>query len=1208
MKKSCVAFLWILCVLNAQSQDRSAELVIPIGHTSGITSVDISPDGRYYLTGSLDRTAKIWDRNGYEIRTLVGHENNVLAVAFSPVTELDPLGGKFILTGSSDRTAILWDKFGNKLGTFKDPASKADVTTVAFSPNGKELLIGLKDGSARILNDSCKEIFRFQHKNELHAVAYSPKGDYILTACADQTAVLWKRKDNNRPFRTFAGHKAAVLSIAFSSTGDTILTGGADGGAKLWTVSGQKIRDFDHAAMVHCVSWAYADGQPQIITGSSDGTFKVWNLGSQMATPVRLYNRSLDALKLSSDGKLLLSGSGANPVAKIAQLDGNTLGRLSGYTSSITSLAISPDGSSLLVGHADSTAKIWDLSNQTITAVQHPGRLESVAFSPINAEDSIGGKIILTGCEDNICRVQNRSDKTIQPLAPANMGVFSLDGRFALTGSAEGATKLWDLATMNSSPVEHSERSVTALAFSPVPGSKAFAIGAFSGSVVYWDSIGAVPVSFKLSPPAPINALAFSADGNALVCGSKSGQTEIRNIAGKQLKAYPNRNRGIQPIRALAYAPRGSRTAVGAGSVLRATGKNAELWNITTDEIISFKGHVSVVSAVAFSPQGDLVYTGSEDGTVKIWDAASGKEIATLVSIGNSDWAITTPPGLYDASPAAMKRMHYVVGMDVVVLRQIKERFWDPGLMAKVTGFSQDTIRSLPDLGNVPMYPEINMKIEGNKLNIRLVERNGGLGRVSLYINNKRIETDINPGRVLKLAPIDLDQDKYIGLYRSDTANTIGITTYNAGNWLRSPVIELPYQPVGARGTNTNNPNLSPSDCKSSKPHLYLIVVGTSKYQDASKNLAYPDHDATEMAMALSSAGKAMLGAENVHLQLLSTAGGNTTLSSKENIRAAFEAFAQKATPCDVLVVYFSGHGSTWASDAIKKSFYYLTKDISSEKLRDADIRNAYAISDADLETWLNKIRAQKQVLIIDACNSGQAASIIGGIGQRDLATQNFAMGILNDRTGALIMTGSLADMVSFEANKYGHGLLTYSLLKGMSGPGLKSGKIVDVMTLFQHARQEVPILAERIKQKQTPVIASGGDSFPIGIVDSSVHITLLEEKPVFIQSKFILLSNNYFNDTLGGIGLAKSLNNYFFEQNAKGAEAKYVFYDIPELTEGYSVKGTYEIVGKIVQIKGNLFKGDKQIGASFEVSTENKLIKARGEILKIILPRISKS
>ena len=74
--------------------------------------------------------------------------------------------------------------------------------------------------------------------------------------------------------------------------------------------------------------------------------------------------------------------------------------------------------------------------------------------------------------------------------------------------------------------------------------------------------------------------------------------------------------------------------------------------------------------------------TTSKDGTVKLWDLAAGKEIATLISIGAQDWAVTTPSGLYDASPGAMKLMHYVVGMDVVTLRQIKERYWEPGQSA----------------------------------------------------------------------------------------------------------------------------------------------------------------------------------------------------------------------------------------------------------------------------------------------------------------------------------------------------------------------------------------------------------------------------------------------------------------------------------------------------------------------------------------------
>ncbi|MCC7465948.1 MAG: caspase family protein, partial [Saprospiraceae bacterium] len=423
---------------------------------------------------------------------------------------------------------------------------------------------------------------------------------------------------------------------------------------------------------------------------------------------------------------------------------------------------------------------------------------------------------------------------------------------------------------------------------------------------------------------------------------------------------------------------------------------------------------------------------------------------------------------------------------------------------------------------------------------------------------------------------------------------------------LRSQAYELPYNLIGARGgPGSEGSSAAPSDCKSAHPNLYLLIIGTSKYMDATKNLVFPDHDAEAMANALTSAGKAMFGEGHVHLKLLSTAGNGVELSSKENIKKAFNAFAQQATPCDALVVYFSGHGITWGTDGIKSNFYYLTKDISSERLRDDAVRNAYAISDIELVEWLNSVHALKQVLIIDACNSGKAPANLMNIGQKELnSTQAFAMGILNDRTGAMIITGSLADMVSYEASKYGQGLLTYSLLRGMTGPGLKDGRLVDVMTLFQHARDEVPKLAETIKQKQTPVIASEGDSFPIGIKDASVSIPVAEEKPVFIQSKFFV--TGYFGDTLGGTGLGKYMDQYFFDQRIKGPAAKYVFYDIPNLDDGYSVRGSYTVQNGQVVLNGNLFKGEKTVGAPFEIKKANSLKDIRSEILKQVLTRIS--
>ncbi|HAD14839.1 MAG TPA: hypothetical protein DCF33_20620 [Saprospirales bacterium] len=591
----------------------------------------------------------------------------------------------------------------------------------------------------------------------------------------------------------------------------------------------------------------------------------------------------------------------------------------------------------------------------------------------------------------------------------------------------------------------------------------------------------------------------------------------------------------------------------------------------------------------------------------QIYNAANGELVATLLLAETSPeytdsgyddrasriWAVTTPSGLFDASPEMMENLHYVLGMEVIELSQLKERYYEPGLLTKLMGISGSELRNVAALNNVALYPEISAAIENNQLRITLTERSGAMGKLSLFVNGKQMNPDINPDRQKSLT---VNLDEFSAQYRADVPNTIGLVAYNAGDWLKSQPFEVPYNPVGARGNNTGGPKLS--ECGAVKPTLYLLMIGTSTYNDASKNLVYPDLDAAEMAKALSSTGKVLFG-DKVQLKLLSTAGNGVEISSKANIEKAFAEYAQNATPCDVLVVYFSGHGSTWGKAGDKTNFYYLTKDITSTKLADDAIRNAYAVSDEELTKWLAAIPAQKQVLILDACNSGKAAETFSGIGTRDLNTsQVIAFELMKDRTGTFILTGSAADMVSFEASQYGQGLLTYSLLEGINGAALKDGKYVDIMTLFQNSRDVVPKLAANIKQLQTPVIAApkGAASSPIGIKDGSVKINLPQPKPVIIRSNFQDRDN--FND---GLGLTQALNGYFHDQTAKGAQARFVYYDIPEFPQGFSIRGNYSIAGDQVNIAGRLFKGDAPVGAAFQVTGS----KEPDALVKLILKEI---
>ncbi|MEO6037706.1 MAG: hypothetical protein ABIQ93_04775, partial [Saprospiraceae bacterium] len=240
-----------------------------------------------------------------------------------------------------------------------------------------------------------------------------------------------------------------------------------------------------------------------------------------------------------------------------------------------------------------------------------------------------------------------------------------------------------------------------------------------------------------------------------------------------------------------------------------------------------------------------------------------------------------------------------------------------------------------------------------------------------------------------------------------------------------------------------------------------------------------------------------------------------------------------------------------------------------------------YTISSDEFTKWLTAIPAQKQVMILDACNAGKVVESLAALAQKSLdPSQIRALDRMKDRTGMFILTGSAGDKVSYEAGQYGQGLLTYSLLQGMSGLALTSDKRVDVMTLFQYARDQVPVLAQGIGGIQTPILAfpTDGSSFDIGIVNAGVNISVVRAKPVFIRSSF---QDENFGDELG---LAKALEDHFQGITVKGAQAEIIYVDVSEYQNGYSIRGRYVYNGNAVQVTGSLLKGHVPQG-KFELS-----------------------
>ena len=189
-------------------------------HSGAINTVTFSSDGKYALSGSEDKTLKIWDvSSGQEMKTFEGHASGVKSVCFSP-------DDKYALSGSEDKTFKLWD--GLNISTFK--GHSAGINSVSFSPDGRFILSGSSDKILKLWDVSTgHEIITFKgHSGRVNSASFSSDGRYVLSGSSDKTLKLWDAS-NGHEIITFKGYSGSINSAGFSPDGRFILFGSVDG-------------------------------------------------------------------------------------------------------------------------------------------------------------------------------------------------------------------------------------------------------------------------------------------------------------------------------------------------------------------------------------------------------------------------------------------------------------------------------------------------------------------------------------------------------------------------------------------------------------------------------------------------------------------------------------------------------------------------------------------------------------------------------------------------------------------------------------------------------------------------------------------------------------------------------------------------------------------------------------------------------------------
>ena len=153
------------------------------GHTDLVLAVAVSPDGRTIVSGSHDRTVKVWEaESGRLLRSLEGHTGWVQAVAVSP-------DGRTIVSGSDDRTVKVWEAESGRLLRSLE-GHTGSVQAVAVSPDGRTIVSGSEDRTLRAWDpESGESRVLFWNDAAIHSLALSRDGR--LLACGDKSGRVW---------------------------------------------------------------------------------------------------------------------------------------------------------------------------------------------------------------------------------------------------------------------------------------------------------------------------------------------------------------------------------------------------------------------------------------------------------------------------------------------------------------------------------------------------------------------------------------------------------------------------------------------------------------------------------------------------------------------------------------------------------------------------------------------------------------------------------------------------------------------------------------------------------------------------------------------------------------------------------------------------------------------------------------------------------